>query len=234
MKTLRACLALLILWMFCGTLLQAQDTPSAVDSTAVTPAADSGSVGLRPNVKSQAAVRGRDINRSANPSPMVEHVHTTDAVLQKKHNPKLAIGLSAILPGAGQIYNKKAWKIPIFYAGLGAAGTLIWYFGDKMVVYRNEYRNRMQGNTALLKPELATQDDGVVLNMKQKYTRYMEIAIAAGVAVYFLNIIDAAVDAHLFYFDISDDLSLQAAPYVQPTLWNNGVSYGATLTLRFK
>ncbi|MDD2286137.1 MAG: DUF5683 domain-containing protein, partial [Paludibacter sp.] len=78
------------------------------------------------------------------------------------------------------------------------------------------YRNRMQGKTELLNPDFASYSDDNILSLKQYYQRNMEFAIAATTIIYVLNIIDAAVDAHLFYFDISEDLSLQMSPYVAP------------------
>ncbi len=157
----------------------------------------------------------------------VEHVHTTDSALQKKHNPKIAIALSAVIPGAGQIYNRKAWKVPIIYAGLGASGYCVYHFAKKMNDYKFEYRYRMQGKTDLLDPRFASMDDETVLSMKKYHQRNMEISIAATAVVYVLNLIDAIVDAHLFYFDISDDLSMRWSPAVQPDpfgRYNSGVA----------
>ena len=163
----------------------------------------------------------------------VETVHTTDSVLQKKHNPKIAIALSAVIPGAGQIYNKKAWKVPIIYAGLAATGYCVYHFATQTNLYKFEYRYRMQGKTDLLNPRFVHMDDETVLSMKKYHQRNMEISIAATAVVYVLNLIDAIVDAHLFYFDISDDLSMRWSPAVQPDpfgRYNGGVS----LTFSFR
>lgn len=166
--------------------------------------------------------------------PMVENVHTTDSILQKKHNPKVAVALSAVLPGAGQIYNKRWWKVPIIYAGFGASVYFICRFSHRMVIYRTEYRNRMQEHFDLLDPTLSNYDDESVLSMKKYYQRNMEIAVAATAIIYVLNLIDAAVDAHLFYFDISDDLSLQFAPYLQPSTFSQPGSMGLTFAFHLK
>lgn len=163
----------------------------------------------------------------------VEHVHTTDSVLQKKHNPKIAIALSAVVPGAGQIYNKKAWKVPIIYAGLAATGYCVYHFAKETNQYKFEYRYRMQGKTDLLDPRFADKDDETILSMKKYHQRNMEISIAATAVVYVLNLIDAIVDAHLFYFDISDDLSMRWYPAVQsdPFGRHNG---GVAVTFSFR
>ena len=166
----------------------------------------------------------KNVNRTNSRSDVVfvsngseeEVVHTTDSVLRKKHNPKLAIALSAVVPGAGQIYNHKAWKVPIIYAGLGASGYCVYHFAKLTSQYKLEYRYRMQGKTELLDPRFASKDDETILSMKKYHQRNMEISIAATAVVYVLNLIDAVVDAHLFYFDISDDLSMRWSPSMQP------------------
>ncbi|MBP5401443.1 MAG: hypothetical protein J6Y35_07435 [Bacteroidales bacterium] len=164
----------------------------------------------------------------------VTEVHTTDSVLRKKHNPKIAIALSAILPGAGQIYNRKAWKVPIIYAGLEATGFCVYYFAMETNKYKWEYRYRMQGKTDLLNPSLSSKDDETILSMKKLYQRRMEVSIAALTVVYVLNLIDAIVDAHLFYFDISDDLSMRWSPAIQPDPFGRYSGGGVSLTFSFK
>lgn len=167
-------------------------------------------------------------------SPETTRVHTTDSALQKKHSPQIAIALSAVLPGAGQIYNKKAWKLPIVYGCLGVSSYFIYDFATQMKSYRNEYRYRMLGDHTMLDPELADFDDATVLSLKQTYMRYMEIAIAATGIFYLLNIIDAAVDAHLYYFDITDDLSMRVAPKFAPASPMGGSYGGVSIALKWK
>lgn len=164
----------------------------------------------------------------------VTQVYTTDSVLRKKHSPKLAIGLSIVLPGAGQVYNRKWWKVPIVYGCLGASSYCIYHFGSQMKRYKMEYRNRMQGNLNLLDPTLAKYGDDNILEEKQKNQQFMEISIAATAILYVLNVIDAAVDAHLFYFDISDDLSLHWSPYVAPTYQLQPSSAGVSFAFKLK
>lgn len=164
----------------------------------------------------------------------VEQIHTTDSALRKKHSPKIAVALSAVIPGAGQIYNKKAWKIPIIYAGLAASTYYVVHFAKETNIYKYEYRYRMQGKTDLLNPQLATKDDETILSLKSLNQRRMEVSIAATAVVYALNLIDALVDAHLFYFDISDNLSMQWVPSILPNSCGQYNSYGVTLSLSFK
>lgn len=167
-------------------------------------------------------------------SENAELVHTTDSALRKKHNPKIAIALSAVVPGAGQIYNRKAWKVPIIYAGLGASGFCVYYFAKQTNQYKLEYRYRMQGKTDLLDPRFASKDDETILSMKKYHQRNMEISIAATAVAYVLNLIDAIVDAHLFYFDISDDLSMRWSPAVQPDPFGRYNGGGVSITFSLK
>lgn len=171
----------------------------------------------------------------------VEHVSVSDSVLRKKHSPIIA-GCLSIIPGGGQIYNKKYWKLPIVYVALGISGYFVYDFAHQMVQYKNEFINRRDGNTALLKPEYSLYPDENILAMKNTYRRRMEIAIAVTAVLYFLNIVDAVVDAHLYYFDISDDLSMRITPQVNQNCMNSLVhqqnktsfNYGVNLTLNFK
>ena len=154
-----------------------------------------------------------------------------DSVKVSKHKPSTAMLLS-IVPGGGQIYNHKAWKIPIFYAGLAGCGHFIYHYANLMVGARNEYINRRDGNTALLDPYFSDTPTGNLIQLKNDYMRNMEIAIGVAAIVYALNIVDAMVDAPLYYFDVSD-LSLQWAPSLVPTYASNRMAYGLTLQFRW-
>ena len=163
----------------------------------------------------------------------VVRVHTTDSAMQKKHSPKIATALSAVIPGAGQIYNRKWWKVPIVYAGLGASGYFIYYYAVQTKSYQTEYRHRANGETNMLNPQYANFSDENVLALKNNYRRSMEIAIAAAAIIYALNILDATVDAHLFYFDVSDDLSLSVQPFVRQNQFARTTDAGVGFQLRF-
>lgn len=160
-------------------------------------------------------------------------VKTSDSVRVSKHSPTAAM-LYSIIPGGGQIYNKKYWKVPIIYGLLEGSSYFLCKFASEMMLYRREFINRRDGNTELLIPGLADIPDENILTLKQSAQRNMEIAIAATAIIYTLNFIDAMVDAHLYYFDVSDDLSLQWSPMVLPNPVNTSPSYGVTLVLNFK
>jgi len=232
---------LTILLSLCAISVQAQSVDSlrvmaTEDSIAVTPADTLRLQRKPPRVVSADKAKGIKI-KSDNP---VEHVSMTDSALRKKHSPTIA-GCLSIIPGGGQIYNKKYWKLPIVYGALGISGYFVYYFAHQMVSYKKEFINRRDGNTALLNPKYSIETDANILALKNTYRRRMEIAIGITAVLYVLNIVDAIVDAHLYYFDISDDLSLHVTPQINQNYnnllvhqHNTTFNYGVNLTLNFK
>jgi len=156
----------------------------------------------------------------------------SDTLRLKQHDPKTASWL-ALIPGAGQIYNKKYWKLPIVYGGLGATGFLIYYYADKTSIYRKEYVARVNGETEKLNPKLARYDDANILDTRNFYRRNMEICVAACTVIYLLSILDACVDAHLHYYDISDNLSLGIKPKINHNPINGSTAPGMGLIVKF-
>lgn len=143
-----------------------------------------------------------------------------------KPNPRKAILMSAIFPGLGQIYNRKYWKLPILYGGfVGLAYAITWnnkYYRD----YYNGYVDIMDNdpNTVRWHKFVPYGKDaqsvegylkaGLLQRGKDFYRRNRDLSIIATVALYGLNIVDAYVDAQLFDFDISPDLSMHLQPSV--------------------
>ncbi len=84
-----------------------------------------------------------------------------------------------------------------------------------------------------MNPKYSIYTDENVLALKNYYRRNMEISIAAFAIIYLLNIVDAAVDAHLFYFDISDELSMSMQPFVAPNIASSSWNKGMTLAIKF-
>jgi hypothetical protein len=140
---------------------------------------------------------------------------------KKLSRPAKAAIMSACLPGLGQIYNRKWWKVPIVYAGLGGIG----YFSYRNFSEYRSYLHAYEYKTGDL-PEGVTLTDyetqlankyaeGQLQTYKESYRRNFELFTILTVAWYGLNIIDAVVDGHLYTYDISDDLSLSVDPYVR-------------------
>ena len=166
-------------------------------------------------------------------SPKVSHVKTRDSLRVAKHSPTAAM-LYSIIPGGGQIYNRKYWKVPIIYGLFEVSGYFLYKYTSEMLLYKREFINRRDGHTDLMIPGLANSDDENILSMHQKALRNMEISLAATALIYTLNFIDAMVDAHLYYFDVSDDLSLYWSPMLLPTPGGTSPSYGISVALSFK
>ncbi len=126
-----------------------------------------------------------------------------------EHSPRKATIYSTVLPGLGQAYNKKYWKIPIVYAGLGALGYSFVFNNDKYKTFRSAYIARLDGDplTGDNYENIYTAENLKVL--RDYYRRNRDLSVVGFAAVYVLNIIDAHVDAHLFYFDLSDDISFK-------------------------
>ena len=147
-----------------------------------------------------------------------------------KPNPQRALWLALVLPGAGQIYNRKYWKLPIFYGGfMGCIYALSW---NNMMYkdYSQAYLDIMDDdpNTASYNKFLhlgvqITKDNEkryqeIFKSRKDKYRRWRDMSIFVMIGVYALSVIDAYVDAELSEFDISKDLSLEVRPTVIPNL----------------
>jgi hypothetical protein len=139
------------------------------------------------------------------------------------HSPKKATIMSAALPGLGQVYNKKYWKVPIVYAGLGTCAYLIDFNNREFQTYKNALIAELDSDT------LTVNNTGFSANqldeLQDTYRRWRDLSWICFGAVYLLNIIDANVDAHLFHFDVGDELGMSVLPYFSPsTRINTGVS----------
>ena len=155
-------------------------------------------------------------------------------------NPTKATWLALVIPGGGQIYNRKYWKLPIFYGGFaGCAYALTW--NSKMYKdYSTAYKDAMNGNmqsssiTDLLPPGYKiseTQLKELLRKRKDTYRRYRDLSIFAFIGVYLLSVIDAYVDAELSNFDITPDLSMKVEPAVIDNRINNSSNRSVGLQL---
>ena len=140
------------------------------------------------------------------------------------HSAKKAALLSVAFPGAGQIYNKKYWKLPIIYAGAAGLIYSLQFNQSRYVKYRNAYKYRIDNDATTVDGYVGIYSDDNLNTLQKYYHRYRDLTIIGFAALYALNIIDASVDAHLFTFNVSDDLSLN----IQPTLINTLGSYKYT------
>ena len=143
-----------------------------------------------------------------------------------KPNPQRALWLALVLPGAGQIYNRKYWKLPIFYGGfMGCIYALSWnnmMYKDYSQAYldimdtdpsTNSYNKFLHLGVQITESNEARFKE-IFKNRKDKYRRWRDMSIFVMIGVYALSVIDAYVDAELSEFDISKDLSLEVRPTV--------------------
>ena len=157
-----------------------------------------------------------------------------DSIIEKPHSPSKAALMSACLPGLGQIYNKKYWKIPIIYAGLGVLTYFIVSNSQEYSKYKNAYNESINNDTTGKYQDLVNKyssDD--LLGAREYYRRNLEISCIFTGVFYILNIVDAAVDAHLFTYNISDDLSLKLDPVITGPFISRNLTSGIRLSLRF-
>lgn len=139
-------------------------------------------------------------------------------VVPKEHSAKRAAIMSAILPGAGQVYNGKWWKVPIIYAGFGAVGYLAYDNHSNYKTYLTAYKiktGNLEEGVTPTEYELALAQHyqaGQLQSYKESYRRDFELYCIIMAAWYGLNIVDAIVDGHLYTYDIGDDLSFHVDP----------------------
>ena len=126
--------------------------------------------------------------------------------LQKK-----ASLLSAACPGLGQIYNKKYWKTPIIIAGIGGAIYAYNYYDNKFQNYKNAYIIRTDGDEATI-DEYLNYSEANLITLQDYHRNKKDLSIIIGAFIYILNIVDASVDAHLFEYNINDNLSINLEP----------------------
>jgi len=124
---------------------------------------------------------------------------------------KKASILSIILPGSGQIYNKKYWKVPIIYSSLATSIYFICDNQKKLTNYENAYIDRVNGRTD---DYIDVYNNTQLISIIDYYERNRDISMMITAAIYLLNIVDASVDAHLFDFDVSEDLSIETKPEI--------------------
>ena len=143
-----------------------------------------------------------------------------DSILEKRHSPTKTTLMSTCLPGLGQIYNKKYWKVPVIYVGFGILAYFIVFNTNEYLTYKCAYIESFNKDSAgnysdIVKKYTAES----ILSAREYYRRDLEISIIFTALWYVLNIVDAAVDAHLFTYNISKDLSLKLEPVVIPPVF---------------
>ncbi len=140
--------------------------------------------------------------------------------------------MSALLPGLGQVYNKKYWKVPIIYAGIGGFGFMFYTNNIKYTYYRAALLYSVDHDGVAYADDRIYSTDQL-LSLKQQRKKYRDFGIIGAGIFYLLNIVDANVDGHLATFDVSDDLSVNIDPWQTMTA-NGSCATGLSLKLNFK
>jgi len=154
------------------------------------------------------------------------------STLPKNHNPKTAT-LLALIPGGGQIYNRRYWKLPIVYGGLGALGYLTVANYAEYACFRKAYYHTVDENS-LTNDICASVPNADSLSLKiyrDNAQESAELFVMGFTLFYGLTIIDAFVDAHLMHFDISNDLSMRIAPKMEYSFVSQGFVPSVGLSL---
>lgn len=152
--------------------------------------------------------------------------------LSKKHSPRIAAIRSAIVPGWGQIYNKKYWKLPIVYGALGTCAGVFVYnlnnYKDTRFAYRVKYNMRVNFTDSTLfdqiNPLMKPLDEESLRYYRDQFRRDIDYSVLFFLLLWGLNVVDATVDAHLKSFDVGPDLSLQLKPGRSQLAGTSGLS----------
>lgn len=158
---------------------------------------------------------------------------TTKPIMVKEHSPKKAMIYSAILPGAGQVYNKKWWKVPIVYGAIGSCLYLGVNNNSEYVTRFAELSYRIQSGGDSRDPAFANYSDAQLTEEMDYHRKWRDNFFVFTGLAYILNIVDASVDAHFYSFDVSDDLTVSFRPFNQFSFDKKWVS-GLSLTISLK
>jgi hypothetical protein len=169
--------------------------------------------------------------RTADTAAMTAGTVTRKDSIQKKlpfqPNPKKAGLYSALLPGAGQLYNRQYWKIPVVYAAFGVGGYFIVSNYQQYNRYRTAYIAVIDKDPNTVSTELYAEAD--LKQLQDQYKEWLDLTVLFTSVGYMLQIMDAVVFAHLKNFDVSPDISMKLQPVSMP---NGGAGVGLVFNLR--
>jgi hypothetical protein len=156
-------------------------------------------------------------------------------VKSQKNYPARAALLSTILPGSGQVYNKRIWKVPFIYGAFAGCAYVYQSNNSLYKKYKNALSTRYDDDPLTIDDYSNFTDENLVL-LKNQYRKRRDLGTIGIVAIYLLNIIDASVDAHLREFDvkINEDISMTIFPYTQFAINNVPANFGLQFKLNFR
>ena len=228
----------------------ALDSLNAQTESALQRVSAADSIALADSIAAENKKRLLEMTSSTTPQVSPTPTDSINGALNKKvfiPNPTKATWLALVIPGGGQIYNRKYWKLPIIYGGFaGCAYALTWnnkMYKDYMQAYKDAALGNWEANSIhdLLPPGYLdrtpkTQITETLRKRKDTYRRYRDLSIFAFIGVYLISVIDAYVDAELSNFDITPALSMRVDPAVinsQYSIGSSNKSVGVQCSFRF-
>jgi Family of unknown function (DUF5683) len=147
----------------------------------------------------------------------------------KQYPPRVATIRSAILPGWGQITNRKYWKLPLVYGGIGITAGIFIYnlktFKEAKAAYINAIDGDISNDGSIPEPYFSVRDQPErIRSFRNQIRQNVDYSALFFLIFWGLNVVDATVDAHLRYFDVGNNLSLQLKPGYSPLAQTNGLS----------
>ena len=163
---------------------------------------------------------------------------SVDSVNYKMHSPHKATLYSMILPGLGQAYNKKYWKIPVIYAGFGVFDYFIRFNNNEYKEWGEAYVYALENPDGSDEPindyyEKYGYDPNILRDQKDYYRRNRDLTYILAGLWYLINVVDAAVDAHLMTWEVNEDLSIRVEPEFYQPMYGYKPSGGIKLSLKF-
>ena len=198
--------SIIIIWLFIGAQVHAQ-IPTIPDTTR--------------NRGDSTILRSLDNDERA----------TEIIMIKPEHNPVRATLLSATIPGLGQAYNKKYWKIPIVWAGLATFGYFIIWNNNEYQFYRRNLIYEIEQDLDF--PNETGLSQSTLKSARDQYRRNRDQLVLYGILFYMVQIVDAHVDAHLIEFDVNQDLSVRLEPGYIP-LNTGGSQIGMSFKFKLK
>ena len=156
--------------------------------------------------------------------------------------PSKAAFYSAVVPGLGQIYNKRYWKVPIVWAAIGISASVFIQNNNNFNEFRDAFKRRRAGftddqffdfpplNPNITEPEFS---NAALQDAQESAQRNRDLALLITIGLYALNIIDANVDAHLKQYNVDDKLAMDIKPFINFNPINNRPNYGLAMAFKF-
>ncbi|MEJ7588396.1 MAG: DUF5683 domain-containing protein [Ferruginibacter sp.] len=171
-------------------------------------------------------LKAQETKDSISPEPKI----IADSLNQKAakiFDPRVATRRSAMIPGWGQIYNKKYWKLPLVYGALGVTAGVFFYNVKTYKLLRQAYIFKIDKDSAndkLIDPRFKNLSSGALRSYRNSFRQSVDYSVLFFIVFWGLNVVDATVDGHLKAFDVNDNLSLQLKQGYSPMANTTGIS----------